>query len=201
MIETNVVLTGSTDDCTVPVALTVAVLPVSELAGVIKLDELSSTEEERTRVGSLVVTDGKTMLGLDTLIWTELESTAEVPFTGLVETLTVGVTVTELVTLTLAKPVVVTIPVLDMLGVILITELGGTGLVPVMGSVLDSSLTVAFGKTMLLLEELNWMELVTATEVSSTRLEEMPMVEVEGVITRLVSLPLTKLVEAVPVIV
>ena len=201
MIETNVVLTGSTDDCTVPVALTVAVLPVSELAGVIKLDELSSTEEERTRVGSLVVTDGKTMLGLDTLIWTELESTAEVPFTGLVETLTVGVTVTELVTLTLAKPVVVTIPVLDMLGVILTTELGGTGLVPVMGSVLDSSLTVAFGKTMLLLEELNWMELVTATEVSSTRLEEMPMVEVEGVITRLVSLPLTKLVEAVPVIV
>ena len=194
------VLTGSTDDCTIPVALTVAMLPVSELAGVIKLDKLSTTEEESTTLGSLVVTDGKTMLGLDALIWAELVSTAEVPFTGLVETLTVGVTITELVSLMLAKPVVI-IPILDMLAMMLTTELGRTGLVPVMGSVLDASLTVAVGNTTLLLEELNWMELVTATEVSSTGLEEMPVVEVGGVITKLVSLPLTKLVEAIPVMV
>ena len=87
MLEMNIVLAGSTVDMTVSLALKTGVLPVSETVGVTKLDELSTTEEGGSTVGSLVALAGKTALEIDKLNWRELAGTAEVPFAGLGETL------------------------------------------------------------------------------------------------------------------
>ena len=135
VFEMIAVLVGAVDGWAVSVALNTGVLSVAERVGVAKADELSMTEVERTTVGSLVAVVGKTMLELDTLNRMELVSSAEVPFTGAAEILSVAVAVTKLVSLTLTKPVV-TIPVTDRLSMML-TELGTTAL-----SVVKSTVSV-----------------------------------------------------------